>query len=192
MARTKEFDPAERLLRARSLFWEKGYQATSMEDLVQGMGLNRGSIYDTYGDKHALFLQCLESYVSEAESCYRAMARQYGSPMQALEQIINKAADTTLQEKKSCMAVKAAFELGESDPEIHQVLKTNADTITRIFAALLTRAQDQGELGKDKDPQVLARLVQCSLSGFWQHYTLYHNPAQVRKLIRQLFALIRA
>ena len=191
MARTKEFDPAERLLRARSLFWEKGYQATSMEDLVQGMGLNRGSIYDTYGDKHALYLQCLKSYVCEAETCYKAMAAEYDSPMEALEQIVYKAAAITVQEQKSCMAVKASFELGNSDAEAYKVLRANADTITRLFATLLVKAQEKGELSGDKDPQLLARFVQSSLSGFWQHFALYHDPAKVRKLVRQLFDLLR-
>ncbi|MEO6684473.1 MAG: helix-turn-helix domain-containing protein, partial [Dyadobacter sp.] len=65
MARKKEFDPEERMEKARDLFWEKGYNATSMEDLVQTMGLNRGSIYDTYGDKHSLYLQCLGNYAAE-------------------------------------------------------------------------------------------------------------------------------
>lgn len=192
MARSKEFNPEEKLLKARNLFWEKGYQGTSMEDLVQGMRLNRGSIYDTYGDKHSLFLQCLKSYVEEAEVCYLDIAAKAPSAMKALEQIIQQAAGTTLQEEKSCMAVKISFELGSSDAQVHEVLKRNADAITDIFKTLLTKAREAGELDKSKDPLLLARFIQCTLTGFWQNYALYHNPVLVKKLIGQLFDLIKS
>ena len=192
MARTKEFNPQEKLLKARNLFWEKGYQGTSMEDLVQETSLSRGSIYDTYGDKHSLFLQCLKSYVSEAELAYKAIAAQATSPMKALEMIIQSAAHTTLQEEKSCMAVKISFELGSADTKVHEVLKENADAIIAIFRFLLVKARDAGELDADKDPLLLARFIQCTLTGFWQNFTLYRNPVLVKKLIGQLFDLIKA
>lgn len=191
MARTKEFDPQEKLLKARNLFWKKGYQGTSMEDLVQETGLNRGSIYDTYGDKHNLFLQCLKNYVSEAELGYKAIAARTASPMKALEMIIQSAAHTTLQEEKSCMAVKISFELGSADRKVHEVLKANADAITGIFRSLLVKARDAGELDAGKDPLLLARFIQCALTGFWQNYALYHNPVLIKKLIAQLFELIK-
>src|ERR1700754_4407625 len=62
MARTKEFDENEVLSKAVDLFWLKGYNATSMQDLVDGLGISRSSLYDTYGDKHTLFIKALESY----------------------------------------------------------------------------------------------------------------------------------
>ncbi len=192
MARTKAFDPEEKLVQARNLFWEKGYQGTSMEDLVQETGLSRASIYDTYGDKHRLYLQCLKQYTREAEACYQAIATETASPMKALELIIRKAAHTTLQEQKSCMAVKAAFEIGNADLEVHEVLRENADAITGIFRSLLGKARETGALGADKDPLLLARFVQCTLTGFWQNFALYHNPVLVKRLIGQLFELIKS
>lgn len=192
MARTKEFDPQEKLLQARNLFWQKGYQGTSMEDLVQETGLSRGSIYDTYGDKHNLFLQCLEHYVAEAEVCYKTIAAGAVSPMKAVELIVQKAAHTTLQEQKSCMAVKVSFELGCSDTKVHEVLKRNADAITAIFRSLLVKAREAGELAPNKDPLLLARFIQCSLTGFWQNFDLYRNPVLVKRLIGQMFDLIKA
>lgn len=191
MARTKEFDPRERLLKARELFWEKGYQATSMEDLVQAMRLNRGSIYDTYGDKHQLFLQCLESYITDSEACYREIAGQQASPIKALELIVQQAAATVLQEKKTCMAVKAGFELGNCDKQVIETLRANADAIIGLFHALLVKAKAKGEIAADKDTMLLARFIQSNLTGFWQNYTLYQNPVMLKKLIGQLFALIK-
>ena len=62
MARTKDFDENEVLTKAMHLFWSKGYNATSMEDLVSGLGISRSSLYDTYTDKHTLFIKALENY----------------------------------------------------------------------------------------------------------------------------------
>jgi TetR/AcrR family transcriptional repressor of nem operon len=64
MARTKDFDENEVLKKAVDIFWLKGYSATSMQDLVDGLGISRSSLYDTYGDKHTLFMKALESYQS--------------------------------------------------------------------------------------------------------------------------------
>ncbi|MDQ1142393.1 TetR/AcrR family transcriptional regulator [Pedobacter agri] len=65
MARTKVFNEAEVLDRAMNLFWEKGYHATSAQDLVDGLGISRSSLYDTYGDKHSLFVMALKRYREE-------------------------------------------------------------------------------------------------------------------------------
>ncbi len=62
MARTKDFDEQEVLKKAVCLFWNKGYNATSMQDLVDQLGISRSSLYDTYGDKHTLYLKALEEY----------------------------------------------------------------------------------------------------------------------------------
>ena len=67
MARPKEFDPDEVLDRALDVFWEKGFEGTSVQDLVDHMGINRGSIYGTFGDKHRLFQQALERYFEISE-----------------------------------------------------------------------------------------------------------------------------
>jgi TetR/AcrR family transcriptional repressor of nem operon len=64
MARTKDFDENEVLSKAIQLFWFKGYNGTSMQDLVDGLGISRSSLYDTYSDKHTLFVKALESYQS--------------------------------------------------------------------------------------------------------------------------------
>ena len=62
MTRSKEFVESEVLLKAMHLFWEKGYEKSSLQDLVQHMGVHRRSMYDTFGDKHSLFMKTLELY----------------------------------------------------------------------------------------------------------------------------------
>ena len=192
MARSKEFSPEEKLEKARDLFWEKGYHATSMQDLVEAMGLNRGSIYDTYGDKHSLFLQCLTLYAEAGAYTYRKEAVASASPMKAVENIINKGVDWILGQGKSCMAVKTSFELAPVDSDAHAIIKRNAEQMTAILEDLLIQAQKMGELAPHKDPQLLAQFISSNFSGFWQTHILYGNVKQVKRLAQFLIQTIKS
>ena len=76
MARPKEFDPETAAQEAMEAFWERGYAATSVNDLLEEMGLNRGSLYGTFGDKKQLFLAALEKYAK----CASGSAIRHSAP----------------------------------------------------------------------------------------------------------------
>ncbi|WP_298739214.1 TetR/AcrR family transcriptional regulator [uncultured Chitinophaga sp.] len=182
MARNKAFDPGERLEKARDLFWEKGYHATSMQDLVEAMQLNRASIYDTYGDKHALFVQCLANYATGKQEDYKRSAAGVESPIRSVECIIRRALERTIEDGKACMATKSAFELGEYDKEVRELLKKDGVRLAKVFEELLRKAQAAGEISKDRDPVVLANYIVANFSGLWQANILSGN----RKLVQQM------
>ncbi len=85
MSRTAGFDYEEKLAVARELFWEKGYAATTLHNLVDALQLNRSSIYNTYGSKHALFIACLKSYTQLKLAEYRRAGQRGSSPWLAVE-----------------------------------------------------------------------------------------------------------
>jgi len=191
MARNKAFDPEERLEKARNLFWEKGFHATSMQDLVEAMQLNRASIYDTYGDKHALFLQCLANYAADKLEDYKRAAAGAGSPIQAVECIIRRAMERTLQEGMACMVVKSSFELGETDREVHAFLKKDGARLQRVFEELLVKAQAAGEINPHRDPAMLASFIVSGFSGLWQTNIVAGNKKRVRQMTDFLIEVIR-
>ncbi|GAA0557716.1 TetR/AcrR family transcriptional regulator [Chitinophaga japonensis] len=191
MARNKAFDPGERLEKARNLFWEKGYHATSMQDLVEAMQLNRASIYDTYGDKHALFLQCLANYATDKLNDYKRVAAGAASPIQAVECVIRRAMERTLQEGMACMVVKSSFELAETDKKVHAFLKKDGGRLQRVFEELLVKAQAAGEINPDRDPVMLANFIVSSFSGLWQTNMISGNKKLVRQMTDFLIEAIR-
>ena len=191
MARNKAFDPEERLEKARDLFWEKGYHATSMQDLVEAMQLNRASIYDTYGDKHALFLQCLGNYATDKQEEYKVAAAGATSSIDAVEAIIRKALERTLQEGKACMAVKSSFELAETDKEVNNILKNDGARLNDILEVLLKKAQSAGEISKDRDVNMLASYIIANFSGLWQTYIISKNKKLVIQMAEFLIQVIR-
>lgn len=181
MARTKAFEPVEKLERAKDIFWQKGYQATSMQDLVDTMGLNRGSIYDTYGDKHSLFLMCLKSYSDGMLNDYLQATDAAKSPVKAIEKIIKRAAARTIEEGKTCMGVKSAFELASDDEEVHAILKENTGSVVNVLKDLIRKAQKADEINAKRDPAMLANFIVSNFTGFWQLFLVYGDPEMVKQ-----------
>ena len=178
--------------KARDLFWEKGYNSTSMQDVVEAMQLNRGSIYDTYGDKHALFLQCLVSYTRETVKLYRTAATRARSPMKAIENVIYKAVERTLEEGKACMVVKSTFELLPTDKAVHAIIKAEGDELIALFRELLAEAQQAGDIPAHKDLDLLARFTISSFAGLWQTNITYNDQQLIYKLADYLIYTIKA
>jgi len=191
MARKKEFDPEERMEKARDLFWQKGYNATSMEDLVQTMGLNRGSIYDTYGDKHSLYLQCLGNYAAEKLREHKEAALGI-SPIEKVENMILSVVEATINTGKCCMAVNSTFELATVDQSVHTIINNNWKDIVDFFEQLLNDAKKAGEISADKDPRLLAEFIASNFTGLWQTYILSKDKNQVEKLAQFLIGTIRS
>src|SRR5258707_1900758 len=119
MARPREFDRGEVLKRALAVFWEKGYEATSTDDLVRAMGIGRQSMYDTFGDKHQLYLEALRLY--EANSGAELFKRIYETPspfVAICDYILSIADGTSADRARGCFYVNATNELAPSDPPV--------------------------------------------------------------------------
>ena len=189
MARNKAFDPEERLEKARDLFWQKGYNATSMQDLVDGMQLNRASIYDTYGDKHALFQQCLANYAKQTLKDYKQCC-QKSSPLIAVEHIVRKAISNR-KEGQTCLMVKTSFELANMDEEIKGLVKQQALECINVLQELLEKAKSNGEIPAGKDPGVLARFLYSSFSSLWLMDVLFNDKEMIDQLTDHILQSIR-
>lgn len=186
MARKKEFDPVEKLEIARDVFWEKGYHITSMEDLVTNMQVNRRSMYDTYGDKHKLFIESLCNYALETFEEYKLAAHGENSPLKAIKLILNKAIKRSFEENKVCMIVKTSFEVGALDSDILELLKQLNQKLILIFEDLIVLAQEQNEVGKNKNAKESAQFIVGSLAGLWQMQILYNDLEMVQKMAKRL------
>jgi TetR/AcrR family transcriptional repressor of nem operon len=189
MARNKAFDPEERLEKARDLFWEKGYNATSMQDLVEGMQLNRASIYDTYGDKYALFQQCLQNYAKEKLFDYKQCC-QKGSPMAAVESIVRKAV-TNRKEGKTCLMVKTSFELASMDDGIKMIVREQAKASISVLQELLEKARQMNEIPAEKDPATLAQFLYASFSSLWMMDVLFGDKEMLERMADHILDSIR-
>lgn len=183
MARNKEFDYDDKLEIVRNLFWEKGYNSTSMHDIVETMNLNRSSIYDTYGNKRDLFLKCLSNYASFKENQYLTASKMKEKAIEALEFVIRDVVDQTLTDNKSCLIVKTIFEVAPFDEEIKLLLSNRGKSLQLILEDLIIQAQKDGDIKSKRDANIIARYILSSFSTYWSHYILSNNKKEVIEMV---------
>ncbi len=165
MARTKEFSPEGALDAALYLFWLKGYGATSMRDLLDGMGIGRGSFYDTFGDRRALFLAVLERF-EEARTGWMDEALE-GTGVEGIEEVFRRTVEgmTGSEPRRGCLLANTAVELAPRDPEVADRISRHVRRTEEAFAGALVRAQEMGEIPAGRDPRSLARFLVSNLHG---------------------------
>ena len=167
MSRPKEFNPDDAIEKAMQVFWHKGYEATSMEDLLTAMDLNRGSLYDTFGDKRQLFLKVLDRYCHGFVAEKFSLLDQPGPALPTLRRFIHGMIEGALADpqRRGCLIANTVMELSPHEKDIAgkvcKALKMGEDA----FFKVLTRAKTQGELRADQDPRVLARFLVTMMQG---------------------------
>jgi TetR/AcrR family transcriptional repressor of nem operon len=193
VARTKEFDPDAALQSALELFWQRGYEATSMSDLVEHLGIGRASIYATFGSKHELYLKALDRY---QESCDPQLMRELSQPgpaLPAVRAVVRRFAAESADAGKrvnGCFVVNTAAELAPHDPAAARRVEHSWDHIETLLHSALVRAQARGELGEDRDPRALARMLLVLMQGMRVVGKASADPARVRDAAEQALALL--
>jgi len=190
MVRAKEFDPAVALQRAMELFWEHGYEATSLAMLTERLGIGRASLYATFGDKHELYLKALRHYLATREPDPIELLSQPGPALPAVRALVEAYVDETLtdQRRRGCLVVNSATERVPHDPPVARLVESLWDTLEAALASALTRARAQGELAPDKDPRALARFLLVFLQGVRVLGRATPDPQRLRDAAAQALA----
>ncbi len=166
MARPKGFEQDKVLEKAVGLFRQKGYEAASIQEMVSATGLNCSSLYNTFGDKHRLFLAALEFYIHRKRESLLQTLSQPAPRLQVVRTWLETTADGIASGlEPSCFVVDAATELAERDEEVAHIIRAqfawNEETFRQVFA----EAQRNGEISKTHDPHALARFLWSVLQG---------------------------
>ncbi|MBU5247137.1 MULTISPECIES: TetR/AcrR family transcriptional regulator [Bacillus] len=165
MARNKEFDEKLALIKAMELFWEQGYEKTSMQDLVDHMGVHRRSIYDTFGDKHTLFMRALSHFVEVMEMRMKNEVKADLTVKQTIRKIFEMVIDPEENLPKGCLAVNTAVELSLLDEEVAKKIKEIFINTEALLFDLLKHGQEKGEIPKHYNIKGLSQFIHNSLVG---------------------------
>jgi TetR/AcrR family transcriptional repressor of nem operon len=185
MARTKEFDREQALDRAMHVFWDKGYEATSLADLLTAMGIARQSLYDTFGDKRALYLEALRRYEAGRGGAIRACFAQAPSVRRAFRELFDAMVDESAEQKRrGCLGVSTIVELSAHDPEIAALAAQTQRGLEKVFYDALERARASGEIPATKDARALARFFVGALQGLRVASTADPSAALARDIAR--------
>lgn len=167
MARPREFDREEVLEQAMQVFWSKGFVATSMRDLTSAMGLSKSSLYDTFGSKHDLFLESIDYYRDNITVQVKSVAELEKPASQVIMAVLSRAVDRILQPngRRGCFLNNCAVEVGPTDPDAAARCRAGLSMMEETFLRLVFRAQSEGDISSDRNPQSLARYLTSTVNG---------------------------
>jgi len=166
MARPREFDETAVLNAAVECFWARGYEATSVRDLAQQMGITGASLYNAFGDKRALYRRALDHYVANSVAD-RIQRLESLPPLDAIRGFLDEIVQRSLSDPqhKGCMLVNSALELAPHDPEFQQAIAEVLARIEAFFHGCVVAGQRDGTIAVDKPADDLARLLLGALMG---------------------------
>lgn len=161
MARPKTFDENDVVTDAMGLFWQRGYEATSVRDLTGYLGISNSSLYATFGDKHEIFLAALARYREIEVEQVRQTLLASPTTRQALEQMFAELIDSLLadEQRRGSFTLNAAVELGGRDPAVTDQLRAHFDDITALLARTLIEGQITGEISDRHGADDMARFI---------------------------------
>jgi TetR/AcrR family transcriptional regulator, transcriptional repressor for nem operon len=143
MPKVKLFNEDTALALAKNVFWKKGYNATSMQDLVEGMQISRQSLYDTYGNKEGLFIKCLQQYQLQASNYSCGMLNPNENVFDVLHNFFNNVVEAIITDKqqKGCFIMNTLIELVPEHKLAKKIVFKNYEELERAFCNLFAHAQ---------------------------------------------------
>lgn len=192
MPRVKLFNKNEVLNKAMELFWKKGYHATSIQDLVSFLGINRGSLYDTYGGKKELFDQAFQLYRTNNSNGVTAFFESKDEVKKGFRELfemgINEA--ITDSDSKGCFVVNTTTELIPGEEEMLKTIRENKKVFEGLFYAFLLKGQQNGEILKGKNIKNIASLFYTFYSGLKVVAKVENNPKELLNSVDEILVLL--
>jgi TetR/AcrR family transcriptional repressor of nem operon len=189
--RPKGFDEQQVLERAMNLFWLHGYQGVGLSDLLKHMGISRQSLYDTFGNKRALFMRVIEHYRATQLVDALALLGREGSPLANVEAVIRFFEELAADSRcRGCLVANTLVELGPHDRQIAALLEETLALLQQGLQHALREAQRRGELSTDKSPMNLSRSLTNSLMGMAVLGRLPSEPASLRSVTAETLAML--
>jgi len=149
------------------VFKSRGYHGTSVQDLTEGTGLARGSLYKAFHDKRTLFLAALDHYTAASLRRVGDALNQPGSARAAIREALmgyaRRCAES--QGQQGCLITAAAMEMMPDDVEISALISRMFRRMQDLFAGAVIRGQASGEIAGDLDERAIARMLLCTIQG---------------------------
>ncbi|RPD41144.1 TetR/AcrR family transcriptional regulator [Chitinophaga barathri] len=159
--RNREFDEDKALAAATEVFWTKGYESASMEDLLQAMDLNKGSMYNAFGSKRELFIQVIDHFFRKEGVLIRALFEQHKNPIKAFKEIfrqVTQPADMKAH-TKGCFLVNTLGEMSGMDEELAALARHKLLDVETIYLHYIKKGVKEGYITNEASPETLAKYL---------------------------------
>lgn len=166
MARAAKYDRDAALAAAMTVFWRKGYHATSLKDLETALSMKPGSIYAAFDSKENLYLLAIARYFEASRQGFRTQMAKFASPLAGLAAQFQNYADLADADpsRQACMLMKTLVDTKSTDPQLAEASRGYLDQMGAEFATVFEAARDAGEIPADADPKRLARRYQANIT----------------------------
>ncbi len=167
MPRQKNFEVEQVVGRAMDVFWEKGFECTSISDLTEATGVQRQSLYNAFGDKRDLFIRAFHKYDTEERRASLAALEAQGQPLEAIRTLFQTGVEQCLADKtqRGCFLVNTALSLHNLDEEIAAMVRASLEDLRSFFERQLQHAKVRKEIPESLDPVATASGLLASLIG---------------------------
>ena len=185
MPRTKQFDEKEVLNKAMELFWEKGFHATSMQDLVSHLGINRASLYDTFGGKEALFDSAFAHYRATSGEKIQEIFDTSATIKEGFQRLFEMAIEEAANDpgRKGCFVVNTTTEMIPGNEKIHQTLIANKENAENLFAGYVQKGINNSELSPSINPQEIGLMLFALYNGIRVVAKVDSDAEKLRKVV---------
>jgi TetR/AcrR family transcriptional repressor of nem operon len=192
MARPREFDTTEALGKAMDVFWSKGYEATTLCDLLDAMDLSKSSFYDTFGSKHEVFLDSIEHYKKTMTSQITGVASLEQPARKLIESLFDRAVSRITEEggQRGCFLNNCSVEVALHDPQAAKLIDGGIGLVEDTFFVLVERGQREGDIASDKEARALARFLTSSLNGLMVIAKTNPDPEGLADIARQSMVVL--
>ena len=187
VGRPRKFEEDRVLETVMGLFWEKGYEGTSLKDLCSVTGLHKGSLYQAFGDKHQLFLKALGYYMDQSFKDVAASAYLYDSPMANLRSLLDEITAKCI-EGDGCMIVNSLVEMAPHDPEVKQMIDQSYAMKQRFLTDLIDKAKRAGEITIKQEPERLAAVLMVTLAGLAAAVKGFSSTDSIKHVLEDVLA----
>lgn len=193
VGRPLEYDPAEALNAAMQAFWCRGYEGTSLQDLLTATGLSKSSFYQAFNSKHEAFQQAIAHYRDSLTTRLREKLRTADSGWAFIESVLLSAADEAraTDDPRGCLFVNVAMEFSGRDARIRELIADGVKRVTQIFIAAVKRAQREGSIPAEKDPNILGRYLLSSLSGLRAMVKAGNSHRAIREIVAVILTALK-
>lgn len=192
MPRTKQFNEEEVLKKAMELFWEKGFHATSIQDLVSHLGINRASLYDTFGGKDILFDKAFAHYRKGATDWLNGIFESAETVKGGFQKLFDSAIKESVEDecRRGCFVVNTTTELVPGDEDLLKVLSENKSNLESLFLLQIQKGIDSGEFASSMDAKGVASMIFTFYNGLRVVAKVDPNPIELKKMVEAALSVL--
>ncbi len=192
MPRPEEFNKANVLQNAMVLFWKKGYEGTSMQDLVDATGLNRSSIYNSFGSKLALYQETLKEYQQQNSSIFQRALVRATNPLEAIRYVFESFLPEVAKKEceRGCFLMNSKAEMANKEEDVRKWLLGHQEQSLSFFSDLILSGQEEGFINSDRKAEDLAYFIFTSFQGYRMTGILVKDPKILKEIINNTLSVL--